>query len=187
VQIPHMLKKHLAGFGFSVKGDDGKVIMIALGGGETSSQGELIDSPRTDLTMDDLRAIVGHAGFIREVEQGRIVISPSHLREAGYKGQIPDSPMDARLGGMSAIGDLEKRLLAREDELLAKQAELESLRAGQSEASKRVDDIQFQQHQSQQIMESMLRQMEAMTARLEAISGRPESKHDRKCRKSASE
>ena len=170
MNVPYMLKKHMAGFGFSVKGADGAVRMIALGGGQTTQQGELIDAPREDLTMDDLKAIAGHNGFIREVQLGRIVISPSHLREAGYKGQIPDSPMDARLGGMSAIGDLEKRLLARDDELQAKQAELEALRAGQSEASKRVDEIQANQAQNQALMAAMMAQMETMTARLEAMA-----------------
>jgi len=178
VKIPYMLKKHLAGFGFSVKGDDGVVRMIAIGGGQTSAQGELVDSPREDLTMDELRLIAGHAGFVREVEMGRIVMSPAQLREAGYEGQIPDSPMDVRLGGGSAIGELEKKILARDSELAAKTAELEALRAGQSEASHRVDELQAQQAQNQAFMATMMRQMESMAARLESIGQAPEAKPD---------
>lgn len=93
-------------YGFRVEGE---LRSIRLEGGITGQDGRHQDVMRDGLSLDDLKLLVGHKGFCREVAAGNVIVDARALREAGYTGHIPASPFAD--GDDSRVRELEAEVL----------------------------------------------------------------------------
>ena len=92
-------------YGFRVEGE---LRSIRLEGGITGQDGRHQDVMRDGLSLDDLKLLVSHKGFCREVAAGNVIVDARALRDAGYTGHIPASPFAD--GDDSRVRELEAKV-----------------------------------------------------------------------------